>query len=93
MLRGRWASGKSARIYIQAGVAHAMAVQIPVAIHDHGYDVSLDLLRYLRVPPAAFIGNRVTRASLARAASFRSFARDLDLDSDTATTTNRLTLR
>lgn len=49
MLRGRWASGKSARTYIQAGVAMAMATQVPKSLTDLGFRFSNALVKYLSI--------------------------------------------
>jgi integrase len=51
MQRGRWQSSKSARIYIQAGVALAMSMQVPRGLNERGGRYSLvlyDLLSPLR---------------------------------------------
>lgn len=47
MHRGRWASSKSAKTYIQASVAHAMSVMVPQELHDLGFEFSNALDRHL----------------------------------------------
>jgi integrase len=47
MHRGRWASGKSARLYIQAGVAMAMATEVPRSLHLAGFEFSKSLVDLL----------------------------------------------
>lgn len=43
LLRGRWASVKSARIYINAGRALLMGMDVPPALHQLGLTLSRDL--------------------------------------------------
>lgn len=47
MHRGRWASSKSAKTYIQASVAHAMSVMVPPQVHELGFEVSNALDEHL----------------------------------------------
>ena len=56
MHRGRWASSKSAKTYIQASVAHSMSVMVPSQLHELGFQFSnsldehLSLSRHYRYP-------------------------------------------
>jgi integrase len=47
LYRGRWASTKSARRYIQSGVAMAMAEEAPTRILDTGLEMVKDICLYL----------------------------------------------
>ena len=47
MHRGRWASSKSAKTYIQASVAHSMSVMVPSQLHELGFQFSNSLDEHL----------------------------------------------
>jgi integrase len=49
MHRGRWASSKSARLYIQAGIAMAMSVAVPKHVHQIGGKISMSLFDHFNL--------------------------------------------
>ena len=51
LMRGRWASTKSARHYIQAGPALLLSVAVPPKMARWGATLSRHLLRAFAVPP------------------------------------------
>jgi len=61
MVRGRWASTKSARIYLQAGVALQMAMDIPADVARVGAALAADACACLRAAVAR--GSALSRTS------------------------------
>ncbi len=75
MHRGRWASSKSARIYVQQGPAVWMAQSVPRSTYDLGLAVSRQVSKVFdSLAQVHFVGVGITRPPAAAAAAAASRA-------------------